>query len=307
MLDRVPGLHSTDSVALRIKQGGWVPPFSQGKKNLNFSRFYQRAPSLWKCFVAWRSSKPQFEDTAVSLSIACEAPLGQEKCLRCQKWIGLLWSPISSLQWINKTVTWTKQGAISVTGLDTSFFQTRMFKNSDCSMMRNVALNLVSHDTDFYIQIPGNNFHATQKPDLAPLNSRGNLPEYKESISGLLIAFSLLALLFLSLAFLPCKELWSSCRKTSGYLGKCVLGRVLSIQCQVLLQELLLTPSYCNLWSLGLQNSTSHSNGEIICVIWTTSSFTAYTAGTEIRVSMVQSSSAHASVKSETPPLFPVG
>lgn len=74
-------------------------------------------------------------------------------------------------------------------------------------MMRNVGLNLVSHDTEFYIQISGHNSLAKQNPDLAPLNSRGNLPEYKESISGLLIAFSLFALLFLSLAFLPCKEL----------------------------------------------------------------------------------------------------
>lgn len=58
--------------------------------------------------------------------------------------------------------------------------------------MRNVALNLVSDDTEFYIQISGHNSLATQNPDLAPLNSRGNLPEYKESISGLLIAFPLL-------------------------------------------------------------------------------------------------------------------
>lgn len=173
-------------------------------------------------------------------------------------------------------------------------------------MMRNAAFNLVLHDTEFYIQISGHNCLASQNPDLAPFNSRGNLPEYKESISGLLIAFSLFALLFLSLAFLLCKEFWFSCRKTSGYLESLYIWEVFSMRCQVLLQELLLTLSYCNLWSLGLKNSTSHSNGEIICVILTTSSFTAYTARTEIRVSMVQSSSA-ASVKSETPPLFPVG
>lgn len=89
-------------------------------------------------------------------------------------------------------------------------------------MMRNAAFNLVLHDTEFYIQISGHNCLASQNPDLAPFNSRGNLPEYKESISGLLIAFSLIALLFLSLASLPCKEFWFSCRKTSGYLGKSV-------------------------------------------------------------------------------------
>lgn len=99
--------------------------------------------------------------------------------------------------------------------------------------------------TEFYIQISGHNSLATQNPDLAPLNSRGNLPEYMESISGLLIAFSLFALLFLSLAFLPCKD--SAAERQVVTLESVYIWEALSMQCQVLLQELVLTPSYCNL------------------------------------------------------------
>ena len=76
---------------------------------------------------------------------------------------------------------------------------------------------------EFYIQISGHNSLTAQNPDLAAKKLWGNLPQNTSKVlrGCWLLSLSLLGC-FSQLAFLPCKELWFSCRKTSGYLGKCV-------------------------------------------------------------------------------------
>lgn len=85
LLDRVACLCSTGSVALGMKQGGCsrrVPPFSQRRKKLILVGFIKE--SSGKCFVIWTSSS-LLKDTAMSLSITCEAPPGQAKALEVLK------------------------------------------------------------------------------------------------------------------------------------------------------------------------------------------------------------------------------
>lgn len=79
---------------------------------------------------------------------------------------------------------------------------------------------------ELYIQISGHNSLTTQNSDLAPLSLRGNLPQSTRKMlwDCWLLPLSLLRW-FSYFVFLPCKELWFSCRKTSGVLcGKCVHG-----------------------------------------------------------------------------------
>lgn len=73
--------------------------------------------------------------------------------------------------------------------------------------------------SEFYIQISEHNSLTTQNPNLAPLNSGGNLPPSPRRVlwDCWLPSLSLLCH-FSQFAFLPCKELW----KTSDYLGKWV-------------------------------------------------------------------------------------
>lgn len=131
-------------------------------------------------------------------------------------------------------------------------------------MVRNVALNSVPHDTEFYIQVSGHNSLATQNPDVAPLNSRGNLPEYKESISGLLIW---LLCYFPPLPSFPTKSFDPAAERQVVTLESVYIWEVFVHAMSSTAAGAAATPSYCNLWSLGLKNSTPHSSGEIICVI----------------------------------------
>lgn len=75
---------------------------------------------------------------------------------------------------------------------------------------------------EFYIQIPRHSSLASQNLGLAPRNSECNLPQSPRMDYGIADCFP--SLYFVVSLSLPCEELWFSCRKTSGYLGKCVGG-----------------------------------------------------------------------------------
>lgn len=171
-------------------------------------------------------------------------------------------------------------------------------------MMRNVALNSVSRvhwilHSDIWAQ-----FSCYPESRLGPI-------KLKRQFTRIHGKHFRITDCFLSLCFvvsLPCLLALQrfSCRKTSGYLGKCVhLGGFVHAMSSTAAgagaDSELLQPLITGLEKLNLTLQWRDN----LCHL-TTSSFTAFTAGTEIRVSMVQSNSAHASVKSGTPPLFPV-